>query len=87
MDSLAAVLKTRGVNDTEMEPDALGSGTVFSRKSFFFSKGGDYIVRTTNWSKVTKEYHSNKYMCMVCKQQISEKRKQEIMRFIFYQSP
>ena len=63
-----------------MEPDVLGSGTAFSRKSFFFSKDGDYIVRTTNWSKVTKEYHSNKYMCMVSKQQISKKRKQEIMR-------
>lgn len=35
LDSLAAVLKTLGVNDTEMEPDVLGSGTGFSNMSFF----------------------------------------------------
>ena len=35
LDSLAAVLKTLGVNDTEIEPDDLGSGTGFSNISFF----------------------------------------------------
>ena len=34
-DSLAAVLKTLGVNDTEMEPANLGSGTGFSSNSVF----------------------------------------------------
>lgn len=37
LDSLAAVLKTLGVNDTEMEPDVLGSGTGFSNMSFFLA--------------------------------------------------
>ena len=37
LDSLAAVLKTLGVNDTEMEPDDLGSGTGFSNMSFFLA--------------------------------------------------
>ena len=36
-DSLAAVLNTLGVNETEMEPDDLGSGTGFSNNSFFLT--------------------------------------------------
>lgn len=40
LDSLAAVLKTLGVNDTEMEPEDLGSGTDFSNISLFLSMNG-----------------------------------------------
>lgn len=38
LDSLAAVLKTLGVKDTEMEPPDLGSGTGLSNISFFLPK-------------------------------------------------
>ena len=54
-DSLAAVLKTLGVNDTEMEPDVLGSGTGFSNNSFFLPTGGDCNVRIRNFSMVIQE--------------------------------
>ena len=43
-DSLAAVLKTLGVNDTDIEPDDLGSGNGFSNNSFFLTtKGNGYV--------------------------------------------
>ena len=37
LDSLAAVLNILGVNETEMEPEDLGSGTGFSNNSLFLS--------------------------------------------------
>lgn len=37
LDSLAAVLNILGVNETEMEPEDLGSGTDFSNNSLFLS--------------------------------------------------
>ena len=37
LDSLAAVLNILGVNETEMEPEDLGSGTDFSNNSLFLA--------------------------------------------------
>lgn len=60
LDSLAAVLKTLGVNDTEMEPDDLGSGTgLDSNISFFFPFDGNGKDKSRSFIIISKPAKTN----------------------------
>lgn len=60
LDSLAAVLNILGVNETEMEPEDLGSGTDFSNNSLFLSmnEGAKAIRYTYERKKEKCQSHS-----------------------------